>query len=196
VPVSDPGSHGASTTLHLRGSQLVVAKQRLGPAAAVHAGAEARWLMAARHPGVVALRRVAPGECRIETDHAGLTTLRTHHPDPQGTAEVLGLVAATLAELHRRGLVHGRLRPEHVILGGPRRRHPVLCSPGADPDADPDTDRQGLAHLAGAAAARFAAGRVCSRRQRRRWDDVARTLAESPGLSSRQARYLFDGLLV
>ena len=110
--------------------------------------AEARWLAAARGADVVALHRVGPST--IETRAAGGATLRTLAPalaaDPAAAARVLASVAATLDRLHRRRLVHGHLALDHLVLTGPHRNRPVLCSPSGR-ERDPAVDLDGLARL-------------------------------------------------
>ena len=57
-------------------------------------------------------------------------------------------VATTLAELHRRGLIHANLAPEHIIVG-PERRQALLCSPApVAAGRSPDVDLAGLASIA------------------------------------------------
>ena len=92
---------------------------------------EARNLEAARHPGVVEL---------VGVDGHGIgAVLLTAHVDGPTLASVgrlpleegaglLAALATTLADLHDLDLVHGAVRPEHVIVGPGGR--PVLCSLG------------------------------------------------------------------
>ncbi|MDH3683110.1 MAG: hypothetical protein OEV40_24545 [Acidimicrobiia bacterium] len=120
--------------------------------------AEGRWLVAARHPDVVRVRRVTPAAGVLITDHAGLLTLRTCRLTLRAGAGFLAAVAVTVADLHRRGLVHGNLRLDHVIVAGADRLRPVLCSPAPPPrgrSADPAADVLALADLAVAVADRF-----------------------------------------
>jgi tRNA A-37 threonylcarbamoyl transferase component Bud32 len=157
------------TTLALVGGAVVVVKQRAplelqtgSPAggeavarARLHTEAEGRWLAAARHHGVVRLRLASAERCRLETRHAGLATLRTLDLRPPATAAVLAAAATVLADLHSRGLVHGNLTPDHIIVGRGIAR-PVLCSPSGTA-TDPAADVAGLAAVA--AAVLPAAGR-------------------------------------
>lgn len=106
--------------------------------------AEARWLAEARHPAVI--RLVSFEDSVLRTRHAGQTTLRTAGFTPPETAHALLSLAKALAALHNRGLVHGKLTLDHVIVSrrpisekadaeGPAisdvvtRSDVVLCSP-------------------------------------------------------------------
>lgn len=84
---------------------------------------EAERLERGRHPGVVDLLTVAPD--RITLAWAGGQTLATARPGVAAAAGILAAVAGTVADLHRLGVVHGRLDPSHVILGPDGR--PRLC---------------------------------------------------------------------
>ncbi|MCP3990000.1 MAG: hypothetical protein GY724_13070 [Actinomycetia bacterium] len=132
----------ALTTLVLAGSSPIVIKRRLPidhwqiKAITAQAKAEARqrteceaqWLVAARHHGVVRLRRVSGSDARLETELASVSTLRTVSLTWAQVASTLGAVATTLADVHHDGLVHANLSPEHIIVE-PGGRRPVLCSP-------------------------------------------------------------------
>ena len=85
---------------------------------------EAAVLAQARHPDVVELVSFEVDELR--TVFAGSHTLRTLGPVPaERAAGLVAAVAATVADLHEIGVVHGRIEPAHVIVGGGGR--PVLC---------------------------------------------------------------------
>jgi hypothetical protein len=96
--------------------------------------AEAGRLADLDHPGIVRfveLRETDDGP-RLVTEYVGPRTLATM--GPVTTERAAGLVAdlaATVADLHGTGVVHGDVRPEHVIVAGD---HVVLCSPASDPD--------------------------------------------------------------
>ena len=111
--------------LHLRveldGDEPVVVKAGRGPAAAARLRRERRRLLAARHPGVVALVGTASDGDGGDGDGGDdetveLRTLYAGEPVASwtGTAgAVAGLVAAvatTLDDLHEVGIVHGRDR--------------------------------------------------------------------------------------
>ncbi len=103
--------------------------------------AEAAWLERAARPGVVRLVSTSKEPVTIVTEHVGSRTLRTGGLDPaEGLATITGL-CDLLVELHRDGLVHGKLTPDHVIVGGDRI---WLCSPDGRAD-DPADDLVGLA---------------------------------------------------
>jgi hypothetical protein len=110
------------------------------PAAVDRLRSEIERLRHAAHPGVVAVvdvvQAVDPPACELRTRYAG---------EPVGgwagtLASVAGLgaaVATTLADLHGVGIVHGRLDPSHILVGGDGR--PRLCgfsSPGGTAPAD------------------------------------------------------------
>lgn len=103
--------------------------------------AEAAWLERAARPGVVRLVATSEEPFTIVTEHVGSRTLRTAGLDPDdGLATTIGL-CDLLIELHRDGIVHGKLTPDHVIVGGDRI---WLCSPDGRAD-DPGDDLVGLA---------------------------------------------------
>jgi hypothetical protein len=87
---------------------------------------EADRLERAAHPGVVALveRRDDP-EPSLVLAWAGARTLETARPPTATAAALLASVAATVADLHGLGIVHGRLDPSHVVLG--RDGRPRIC---------------------------------------------------------------------
>lgn len=147
---SSPRLHVSLTTTRLRRGVLLVVKHRrplrqpLGPGLTTLARrqaeaatvAEARWLLDARDRGVVALRRVEPSRACLWTAHVTTASLAAARVEPVVVADVLRQTAATLVRLRRRGLTHGALTAEHVLLqplatGGVRA---VLCAPAADPD--------------------------------------------------------------
>lgn len=110
-------------------------------------GGEAERLARARHPGVVTVVDHEPG--RLTLAWAGSETLAVLRPAVTEAAAILAAVAATVADLHQVGLVHGRLDPTHVVLGPDRR--PRLCGlrgplPG-EPPADPADDVAALGSL-------------------------------------------------
>jgi hypothetical protein len=139
--------------LHLRveldGDEPVVVKAGRGPAAAARLRRERRRLLAARHPGVVALVGTASDGDGGDGDGGDdetveLRTLYAGEPVASwtGTAgAVAGLVAAvatTLDDLHEVGIVHGRLDATHVLVGDDGR--PRLCGFAGDEEATPADD--------------------------------------------------------
>lgn len=95
--------------------------------------AEAARLRDLDHPGVVRfveLREDVDGP-RLVTEYVGPRTLATLGPvTVERAAELVADAAATVADLHAAGVVHGDLQPEHVLVAGDRT---VLCSLAADP---------------------------------------------------------------
>jgi hypothetical protein len=99
-------------------------------------------LLAAAHPGVVeVLSSSGSGDWwELRLVHAG-RPLDTIGPlPPEQVAAVAAGAAATLADLHACGIVHGRIDPSHVLLGSHGR--PVLCGfgDGAPAGATPADD--------------------------------------------------------
>ena len=106
--------------------------------------AEADWLRRAAGEGTVRLAGPppAPGQPLV-TVHGGSHTWHTAGLAPPAAAEVAADLLRILAGLHRRGLVHGALTADHVLIGPDG---PVLCSPRPDVD-DPGEDRRSVADL-------------------------------------------------
>ncbi len=114
--------------------------------------AEAAWLERAERPGIVRLVSISDEPFTIVTEHAGSRTLRTAGLEPEAGLEILTSVTSTLTELHRDGLVHGKLTVDHIILGADRA---WLCSPDGNA-SDASLDLDGLAR--------------CMRELSRQWD--------------------------
>jgi serine/threonine protein kinase len=90
---------------------------------------EAAMLTAARHPGVVGLLGLSDGPDGLELVTAWVGTRSLANTRPLAPAEgagVVGALAATVADLHRHGIVHGAIDASHVLLDD--RGRPVLCS--------------------------------------------------------------------
>lgn len=107
---------------------------------------EARLLEGVRGPGVVSLHDVIDRRGRtalvLGFVPAGSLADRTA-PDADGFVAHL---TATVDRLHRLGVAHGALCPEHVLLDADA--HPVLCGWGsAHRTTRPDPDATALAHL-------------------------------------------------
>ncbi|HET7489207.1 MAG TPA: hypothetical protein VFJ85_14850 [Acidimicrobiales bacterium] len=119
--------------------------------------AEGAALEAGRHPGVVELVDVRAGTVRTRLVEGARPLADAGPLTADEIAGVLAAVAATLADLHGRGIVHGGVEAGHVLLrpAGP----PVLCSLGRG--GQPADDVAALGRLAGAllAGARPARGR-------------------------------------
>lgn len=178
--------------------RLVVRKE---PLASGHGDlrAEADWLRRAAGPGVVEVVDDASDEGRLTTIHAGAHTLRTAAPSPDQAAPLVASLLRVLASLHRRGLVHGALGPDHLVLaaGGV-----VLCSP-APGATDPQLDRQAVVEVIDAARERWGPAAVAPAADRtwRRatelllrpaagWslDDIADLLDPMPAAAPRRRR--------
>ena len=130
----------AVTRVETDGAQAVVVK-RAPLEAVADLRREGERLRAARHPGVVPLvqSRATEDGWELVMSHVGrpLATV-----GPLTVAQVAGLVAglaATLADLHTLGIVHGRVDATHVLVGEHGR--PILCGFGAGGAAsDPEDD--------------------------------------------------------
>lgn len=103
------------------------------------AGADAPRLRAAgdrlaraAHPGVVEVVRSVgtAAEWELQLVHAGRPASLLAPLAASQVAALAVAVAATLADLHRGGVVHGHLEGSHVLVG-PHGR-PVLCGFGVD----------------------------------------------------------------
>ncbi len=95
---------------------------------------EAAVLEVARHPGVVRLDGLVevPGDAHLRTQLVSGRSVADVAAGELSVEEVAGVaiaVATTVADLHDRGVVHGRLDdPAHVLL--PPAGPPVLCGFG------------------------------------------------------------------
>ena len=119
---------------------------------------EAERLERAAHPGLVQIVGSAPGiavDGAPDNDEqsAELRTRFAGDPISRWTgsvASVAGLgaaVAATLADLHDIGVVHGRIDPSHVLVGDDGR--PRLCGFSHPGGAEPHDDVAALARVLG-----------------------------------------------
>jgi len=108
----------------------VVTRRATGPDSARLAAAGERLARSA-HPGVVQVVRSAGTDAawELELVHAGRPVSLLAPLPPSEVAAIAAAVAATLADLHATGLVHGHLDGSHVLIGGHGR--PVLCGFGA-----------------------------------------------------------------
>lgn len=132
--------------------RAVVVKAGSGPAAG-RLRHEAEVLEAAVHVGVVEVLSLvdeADDGVALTTAFAG-TAVTTPVGDPAAAVRVLAGVAGILADLHDRGVVHGRVTPDHVLLGAGGTV--VLCGfggaagPGAPGGPRAGDDVAGLAAL-------------------------------------------------
>ena len=107
---------------------MVLRKRATGADSGRRLTREGALLDAARHPGVVqVVRRSGVGaSTELDLAWAGPRSLASQPRLP--ISEVAGLataLATTVADLHDLGIVHGRVVPEHVLVGADGR--PVLC---------------------------------------------------------------------
>ena len=130
------------------GGRAVVLRTATGPDVAALRCVGER-LRSAAHPGVVEVLRSEGTDDRWELHlvHGGRPV---DVGGPLGVAEVAGMaaaVAATLADLHAAGIVHGRIAGGHVLVGAHGR--PLLCGFGSapPPEAGPDDDVAALGAL-------------------------------------------------
>ena len=109
--------------------------------------AEAARLAAIDHPGVVSFveLREEPDGPHLLTAYVGPRSLATLGPvTVERAAGLVADLATTVADLHQQGVVHGRIRPDHVLVAGDRT---VLCSPAPDPTGlAPADDVLGVGH--------------------------------------------------
>jgi hypothetical protein len=108
------------------GRPVLVKRAETGPAAA-RLRREAAALELAAGAGAVELVELADepdGGLRLVTAWVGGGSLATARLDPERLVRVARALATDLATLHARGLVHGRVAPDHVLLDGDR---PALC---------------------------------------------------------------------
>jgi hypothetical protein len=128
--------------------RAVVSKVGSGPQAAI-VRAEAGRLRAAAHPGVVEL--LDDGPCtdgwQLRTVHGGRPLDGIARLPVEQAAAVVAATAETLADLHELGIVHGRVGPDHVLLGTSGR--PQLCGlgPGGHDPAAPGGPADDVAAL-------------------------------------------------
>lgn len=133
-------------TVSLEAGGLVAVKTAATPGEIARLHDEVARLRRLHHPGVVTLvdNGPTPRGVAMRTVYAGDPVERWRGALPRA-AGVGAVVAATLADLHDMGVVHGRLDASHVLIGPDGR--PRLCGlsdPGA---ATPADDVRGLGEL-------------------------------------------------
>jgi eukaryotic-like serine/threonine-protein kinase len=115
-------------TIEVSGPGRAIAVKRAEDADAVERlRAEAQVLEGLDHPGVVRLIELGQrdGHLALLTEYVGPRSMATMGPLPVERAAILTVdLARTLADLHTAGVVHGAVRPEHVLVTGDRT---VLC---------------------------------------------------------------------
>lgn len=144
---------------------LLLVKSAISPPEEARLRWEVSVLRAVGVPGLVELidHDAGPGTCSLRARHVGTRTVLTlHDRSPRAVARLGAGVAATLADLHGRGVSHNAVEASHVLLAGDGA--PVLCSlgragidvgrwagrlePGPDAAAfDPGGDVRALAQL-------------------------------------------------
>lgn len=127
----------------------VVVKTAIDEAGGERLRREGSRLESMRHPGVVDLLEVGDDPVSLTCAWAGGRSLETHRPPIGPSVALLAAVAATLADLHAVGLVHGRIEASHVVVDADGR--PRLCGmaggePGS-PTPVPADDVAGLGRL-------------------------------------------------
>jgi hypothetical protein len=128
--------------------RVVVVHRAATPDDATTARRELARLRAAAHPGVVRVVAEAGGERPgYATAWVGPSTLATASLPTPELALRLAATAATLAGLHDRGLVHGRLTPARLLAGG--QVGVVICGFGPDDPADGHDHPPGEVDVAG-----------------------------------------------
>src|SRR5438132_5158026 len=95
----------------------VAIKQGFDAATRERIAQEATALAFAQQPGVVELAGFDEAEGRLCTAWAPGGSLEGTTLDLPGATRALATVATTLADLHDRGIVHGRVQAGHVLVG-------------------------------------------------------------------------------
>ncbi|MFV0257582.1 MAG: hypothetical protein ACK5PP_03920 [Acidimicrobiales bacterium] len=168
------------------GGIVVVKVRRPVSWAAEATAAEAEWLTAAAGPGIVPL--LAAGVDRLATGWAGPVSVASCADrlaaDPDRVVAMVAGVVRVLDRIAGAGLVHGRIRAEHVILGGADRSRVALCSPVAGPSGpDAGAGRGGRGDAADdlVALGDLAAGLSAGWRNRHPgWDQLVTALRAEP----------------
>jgi len=136
----------------------IAVKTATGAADIARLRLEAERLERAAHPGLVLVVTPAPGDGVDESQADGdadieLRTRFAGDPVSHWTGSVAGIaglgaaVAATLADLHNIGMVHGRLDPTHILVGDDGR--PRLCGLSHAGGAEPHDDVVALGRVLG-----------------------------------------------
>lgn len=122
-------------------------KRAAGPAAVARLRAEAERLRAAEHPGVVRLLASSGDEdgWELRLAHGGRPVAVGPRPTVEQVGALVAAAAATLADLHEAGIVHGRLDSSHLLVGPNGRVQ--LCGLGPGGDADPADDVAALGQI-------------------------------------------------
>lgn len=140
----------ATVRISRSGDRLVAVKEASADAAEL-VRSEARVLQALDHPGLIQfVELVEEGDSVVmSTGFAGADTWASQPPElPIERASGIAAIAATIADLHARGIVHGSLRAEHVIRTDDDR--PVLCGLSrtrGDGESERQADLEALSDL-------------------------------------------------
>lgn len=118
------------TRLHMtEDGRLAVTKQAAAGPDVERLRREAEVLRRAAHPGVVELLGELAGDhgVTVHTAFVGGGTLAEHLGTLEAArgARVVATIAATLADLHERGIAHRRITPDHVLVTD--AEHVRLC---------------------------------------------------------------------
>lgn len=137
-----------ASDLLLDDGSIAVVKTARGPSAASDLRQEGERLRAAAHRGVVEVLRSAGDdeEWELRLVHGGRPVHLLHPAPPAQIARVAGSVAEVLGDLHERGITHGRLRSDHVLVGPGGRVRLCGFGPGSG-DAGPEDDVAALGAL-------------------------------------------------
>jgi hypothetical protein len=171
-------------TLGLGPGGAVAIKTATGAESIERLRGEAARLRLAGHPGVVTVVSCGPvGEAvELHTRFAGDPVSRWSG-SLAGTAGLCAAIAATLADLHDVGLVHGRLDASHVLVGADGR--PRLCGLSDPGEGEPADDVHALGVLVDDLLAR-----VETRRGALAWPRTAGSGGDRRALSQAAARAL------
>ena len=115
--MSSPASHRVTTAAD--GTPVLV-KRSTGPEGRARLAGEAAVLRTLAHPGLVRVvdLRDAGDEAELHLAWVGPHSLATVTSVPVAdAARLVARVADVVDDLHRAGVVHGRLTPDHVLLG-------------------------------------------------------------------------------
>ena len=140
-----------STGVELGDAGAVIVKRAIGAGSAVEAlRREGERLARAAHPGVVGVVRSGPTPDGWELllAHGGRPLSAHGALTPRAVATIAASIAATVADLHDLGVVHGRLDTSHVLVGDQGR--PMLCGFGdGTAPAEPADDVAAIGRLLG-----------------------------------------------
>jgi len=158
--------------------QPVLVKRATEPAAAARLTGEAAVLRTLAHPATVRVvdHRSGPAGAELHLAWVGPHSLATVTGLPVATSgDLVAQVASTVADLHRAGIVHGRLTADHVLLGAGGRA--VLTGFADARRGDPAGDVAALGALLSRLVAPHEGGPVIPESRRARGGDGGRRAA-------------------